>query len=438
MMYLKIAYRNLRRHSRQSLAAILSIAAGFVSIVLFEGYIEESRRMIYLETRQKMMFGDINIEHENTWKPEGRSEPWNVNLTSENQKIIEETLTQSNEIEAWAKSLRVDGLASNSQISSLFFGLGIDTKLAQKIRGSIWYWNAMYGVPLENADFNSVLLGQELGRRLGCVPNPAMHVKRTMKGYENVERPFECADKILQFSGSTASGQVSAVRLKVAGLVDAGMKDLDARWAVMPLEMAQSLANTKSVSAYSITLKNPKRSRAVASVLETQLKDKGLMVDVQDWRDHQVIGSLYKKVTSLLDVFKNFVIVIILCIAVMSVLNTLIKIVKERTREAGTWRCLGFPDSDVTLFFVFEAIMLGLAGSVLGALTSVAMTFLANSLGLFYRGGLFAEAVPFSIAFVPFDYLLSAIVLMSLCGLGSFWAIRQTLKRKISENLIHT
>lgn len=437
-LYFKIATRNLRRHSRQSLAAILSVAAGFVALVLFEGYIEQSRRLIVVETRQKMMFGDINIENENARTPEGRSMPWSFAITPDEQAQLEKILDESDEIDAWAKSLRVDGLVANDTTSTIFFGVGIDTKKAQAIRGKIWFWNAIYGVPLEMSPPNSVLLGQELGRRLGCRPNPLLHVKRNMDGYENVERPFKCETLLLQFSSATPSGQISAVNLNVTGLVDAGIKDLDSRWSLMSLEMAQSLANTKSVSGYSVTMKDPSDSRKFANELQKTLTARGLPLKAVEWRDHKLIGEIYRKVMSLLLVFKNFVILIILCIAVLSVLNTLIKMVKERTRETGTWRSLGYTHRHVTLFFVIEAAMLGLAGSFVGAVTSAVLTVGANASGLFYRGGLFAESVPFSIAVVPLDYVLSTSLLVALCALGAFWATRQTLKRKISENLIHT
>ncbi len=436
--YFKIAFRNLVRHSRQSLAAVLSITAGYVSLVLFEGYIEQSRRLIYLETREKMMFGDVNIENENAWSAEGRSAPWNSTLSLNEQSILEKALSQSIEVQAWTKSLRVEGLASNDQQSTLFFAVGFDLMGAAQVRGQNWYWNAMYGVPLEMAQPQSVLLGQELGRRLGCLPSPKLHVKRTMTGYENKNREFICQADRVQFSATTPSGQISAVNLKVVGLVDAGMKDLDTRWAVMPLEMAQSLANTKNVSNYSITLKNPDLSRQFAQRLTDQFRKQGLPIKAVDWRDHKIVGELYNKVMSLLIVFKNFVVLIILCIAILSVLNTLIKLVKERTRETGTWRSLGFTNRHVILFFSLEAFLLGLAGCVIGAVLSLILTGLANSLGLFYRGGLFAESVPFSIAVVPKDYFLSSALLIGLCTAAAFWAARQVLKGKISENLIHT
>ena len=40
----RMAQRNVRRNWRQSFAAILSIATGFVAIALFEGYLNDLAR----------------------------------------------------------------------------------------------------------------------------------------------------------------------------------------------------------------------------------------------------------------------------------------------------------------------------------------------------------------------------------------------------------
>lgn len=436
-LYFKVAFRNLSRHSRQSLAAILSIAAGFVALVIFEGYIEESRRMMYVETRERMMFGDVNIENRGLNTPAGRTEPWRFQVTQADQAIVEAALESDPEVTFWSKALNFDGLLSNGRVSALFLGLGYDIQRGPQMRGRDWFWNVLYGVPLEKAHDTSVLLGRTLGQKIGCVPNPPQQISRTLKGYPPIERPFKCESSQIQFTSSTASGQVTALDLEVVGLLDGGMRELDARWVVMPLEQAQSLANTRDVTYYSVALKDPSRARAFAARLQQAFNDRGLQLEALSWMDHRRVGELYRKVTSLLDVFRNFVIIVILCIATLSVLNTLIKIVKERTREIGTWRSLGYTRAHLVRFYVAEAFLLGVVGCSLGVAASIVITVGVNASDILYDGGLFAEPVPLLIAGVPMDYVVSSVILITLCVLSALWAIHRVLGSKISENLIY-
>ncbi|MCM2280456.1 MAG: FtsX-like permease family protein [Bdellovibrionaceae bacterium] len=419
------------------MAAILSIAAGFVAMVVFEGYIEEARRMMYTETADLRMHGHLHIEVSGRWSPEGREEPWNFNISEDGQKVIEDTLAATPEVTIWMKGLWINGMVTNDVSSTLFMGAGYDVGSSAQMRGDVWKWNTLYGVPLEQSHTSAVLVGKELGRKMGCIPNPPQVVVRTLKGYPARERPIQCANSTLQFSGITPAGQVSAVDLDVVGFIDGGYKELDARWVAMPLAQAQSLGNTRSVSFFSVKLKDPNAVLEVGERLKKQLRDKGLSVEVMPWQSHRLIGEVYRKVTSLLDVFRNFVIGVILCIATLSVLNTMIKIVKERTREIGTWRSLGYRRSDLMALFAMEGALLGLFGGGLGAGISAIFTFAVNAAGISYNGGLFAQPVPLSIAFVPANYIGSLVVLAFVCIGASLWATRGVLRKKISENLIY-
>ncbi len=437
-LFFKVAYRNLRRHSRQSLAALLSVAVGFISLVMFEGYLEQARRLILAESRERMMFGDIVIENARTWEVDGRAEPWTARLGEAERAAIEAYLGDDPGVDAWTRTLRVAGVASNGRIQTAFISLGLDTSRTTAIRGKNWYWNTAYGVPLEQGGADGVLLGLALARRLGCRPDPPQTVRRTLEGYPPVERPLSCQSVSVQFASATPSGQVSAVDLEVVGLIDGGLKELDSRLVMMPLAQAQSLANTPDVSYYSVTLKDQGRSREFAARMRADLTGRGFDLTVLDWRDHPMMGDLYHKVTSLLDIFRNFVIVIVLCIATLSVLNTLIKIIRERTREIGSWRSLGYTRRHLVTTFTLEALLLGGTGCAIGSLLTFVVSVAINSSHLYYSGGLFTEPVPFAIAVVPFDYLAGFTILSGVSVAASLWAIRGVLRKKISENLIHT
>ncbi len=435
-IYWLVSFRNVKRHWRQSLAAVLTISIGFAAMVLFEGYIQNTLHQLFVEYRELMMFGDVNIEKKGLWSPEGRAEPMKFGIDEKHQQEIAEVLQGFPEVAAWSKFLRIGGMGSTGHKSAVFWGIGYDLESGVKIRGQSWAWNSLYGTPLENSRKDSIVLGQTLAQKLGCLPDPAVEIFRSMHGYTQSIRPFKChPSSNIQLTSMTASGQISALDLEVVGLVDAGFRDLDSRFLMTSLENAQSLAGTRDISYVSVLLKNPNFTKSFVEKLQKISDERGLNLTVQDWRQHKVIGDTYSKSEDFLLVFKNSLSLILLGIAWLSVLNTMVRIVKERTREIGIWRSLGYTDRQLSLIFAAEAFLLGLIGSGIGTMVSAVLTLLINSLHITYRAGLFSEPIPFAIAWVSTNFVWSALILCAACIIASAWATRGILKKRIYENM---
>ena len=67
---------------------------------------------------------------------------------------------------------------------------------------------------------------------------------------------------------------------------------------------------------------------------------------------------------------------IALVIGVISMLNTMVMSVLERTHEIGILRAVGWPKGRVVRMVLGEALFLGLAAAAVGAAGAVAMTYL--------------------------------------------------------------
>ena len=75
------------------------------------------------------------------------------------------------------------------------------------------------------------------------------------------------------------------------------------------------------------------------------------------------------EIRSLLDslaILAGFLILLFLFIVVIGVANTYSMIVYERTQEIGTMRALGMPSGHAAWMFLFEALLLGACGTVIG------------------------------------------------------------------------
>jgi putative ABC transport system permease protein len=433
---LKIAFRNVFLHWRQSLAATISLAAGLISLVMFQGYMKDVQRIYQESFRSRMMWGDVIVENLNLRHPEGRAEPWKYALPPSEQEFVKNFFNKyKDKVEAYNRFLSINGMVTNGKTSTIFRGYGFDLAEGMKNRAPDWSWNALYGSPLTQP--HTTLLGQSLGKILGCVPDQKMKVMNAVAGYKPEVRPFHCTSPDIQLNITTPEGQLNAIDLQVVGLMDALYKDIDDKFLTTSLEDAQTLMNTKDISY--VTVKFLEKGSYIDDIINefnAQAEKAGLEQRMVRWENH-IIGEMYIRTMNLLGVFRNFVVSIIVAIAGLSIFNTMMKLVKERTREIGTLRSIGFLPKQILYIFVSEAVTLSFIGGVIGSLIAIAGTLLLNGVGIVYKAGVLVEPVPFRILISPNLYVFSFIFLSLLAAVTTWIVCRSTLKKSTAENLTY-
>lgn len=436
-MYHIIALRNVKVHWKQSLAAFLSISAAFVCLVLFQGYMNDVEDQYFDSYRNRSMFGDLLIQNKIAQTPEGQKNYWKYTLTNSDQEKINQVLAKhKDQIEDTIRYLVFQGMISSGISSKIFIASGTDIEAGAKARAN-WKFNVLYGKPLYQVlGTNSMLLGQTLGEQLGCVPEKKIYSELPTGGYKEEVRPFKCRRTDFQLSVTTKDGNLNAMDFDVVGLVDAGYRDTDSRFISIGLEQAQTLLGTDQISYQSVKFKDRLNASVLTKELDAELKalNPGLMAI--DWKEH-IVGDLYVRTMSLLDIFRNFVTIIVSFISVLSVMNTMVKIVKERTREIGTLRSLGFQRIHLLKIFMYEAFFLGFFGVLAGIVSAGILTILINSLGITYKAGLLSEAVPFKIMFGYKLYATSLGLLMFVTLVTSLVSVWSTINQKIVDCLGH-
>src|SRR5437868_15509803 len=108
---LTIALRNVFLHWRQSLAATISLAAGLISLVMFQGYMKDVERIYQESFRSRMMWGDVVVENQGLRNAEGRAEPWKFAVTPPEQDFIRKFAdTHAQEIASYNRFLQIAGV----------------------------------------------------------------------------------------------------------------------------------------------------------------------------------------------------------------------------------------------------------------------------------------------------------------------------------------
>jgi len=438
MIFWKIAFRNVKKNWRHSLSALLSISASFVSLVLFDGYIDDLKWMYEDSFRHRSMLGDFIIEKPEVHSKAGLAEPWKFLITEDEQKAIDAYFRKrGDEVKNRVRFVNFSGTITNGMQSTIFIGRGIDVKEGERVRGKNWSWNTTYGKPIHLSDAPATaLLGHGLARKMGCTWVKPENFYVFSGGYEPLERPFDCPTKDLQLSTMTAAGQLNAIDVNVIGLMDAGYRDIDDRYFATSIETAQTLTNSRDVNMITVELADGVNRSRFMEDFNSAFKDIIPGLKMMTWLDHP-IGETYLRSLDILSVFRNFVVIVILVISVLSVINTLIKIIKERNREIGTLRSIGFNPQQVVTMFIYETFLLALVGIAIGVAIAVILTFALNGLHIRYKAGMLSEPVLFKISVDILGYVRAFAVLIFVSLLACLYSTRQELRKKVVENFSH-
>ena len=253
----KIAWRNVTRNWRHSLASSLAILAGFAAVSLFDGFLTDLVRVNEQGYSLRGMQGHVLIQRKDAQnKLIEDSFAWA--MTKNEQDIIESIIKSDPDFDLRVRFLEIKGMASNGRNNVIFMGYAADVPEGIKMRQDLWAWNTVAGTPYsESNQENSVIIGTGFGRMLDCEATvDTINITKRDGGYIPENRLFNCARPSLQLSASTETAQVNALDLKVIGIVDGGFREQDKHWVVLPLGTAQKLLDTDKITTISVRLKD--------------------------------------------------------------------------------------------------------------------------------------------------------------------------------------
>ncbi len=170
------------------------------------------------------------------------------------------------------------------------------------------------------------------------------------------------------------------------------------------LETAQAIANGQPV-VNTIIL-----TTADADALTGLLDQSGWSVD---W----TAGRMDGKTANLWVISLRGAGILGLLVGAIGISNTMLVLLRRRQKEIAVWKTLGYREGDLRLIFSLEAGLLGLAGSLLGAVCGAVIS--SGLLGLFQRTSNLLYAWIFS----PAPVLLGVLVGTLTTVIFAYWAI---------------
>jgi lipoprotein-releasing system permease protein len=206
----------------------------------------------------------------------------------------------------------------------------------------------------------------------------------------------------------------------VRGIYDSNNKDYDAHYAFISLETARRLFGiADGVSGIEVRLHDIEDAEAVQHSLQALL---GNGYRVSTWYDlHRDLYSVMK--------IERWMAYIILClivgVATFNVLGSLTMGVIEKRRDIGILKALGASQASITRLFMFEGILVGTIGTVMGVLIGLLVCYLQVTYQLFPLDPsvYIIPAIPVELRWTDFVAVSLASMLLSM--LASLYPARR-------------
>ncbi len=155
---------------------------------------------------------------------------------------------------------------------------------------------------------------------------------------------------------------------RVVGIFDTGMYEYDSSLAYVSLQTAQEFLELEGgVHGLELKVEDIYRAAAIAAQLEEKL---GYGYIVKDWI------SMNKNLFSALKLEKTamfIVLALIVLVAAFNIISTLIMVVMSKGKDIAILKSMGATSRGIMKVFVYEGLVIGLTGTVLGVGGGLAM-----------------------------------------------------------------
>lgn len=166
---------------------------------------------------------------------------------------------------------------------------------------------------------------------------------------------------------------LKSCNFRVCGIFESGMYDYDLSLAYINLDKAREIFELDGVTALELKIDNPYRARLIKEKLQSVL---GFDYYILTWMD------LNKNLFQALKLEKTAMF-IILCLIVLvasfNISSILIMSVVEKIKDIGVLRAIGMRAKDVRRVFIFQGLVIGGLGIMLGAIGGGILIYLLKT-----------------------------------------------------------
>ncbi len=156
----------------------------------------------------------------------------------------------------------------------------------------------------------------------------------------------------------------------VAGLVEFGYYEYDKILSYISIKDAQELFDIQGVSWIDVKLEDYEEANTVGKEISSEL---GYPFTSQTWYER------HKSLFSWMEIEKILAFLIlsmIIMVAAFNIVSSLVMVVMDKTREIGILKSMGATSKSIMRIFMFEGMLVGVIGTVLGNIIAYTVAFL--------------------------------------------------------------
>ena len=191
--------------------------------------------------------------------------------------------------------------------------------------------------------------------------------------------------------------------VRLTGLVDLGIKDLNRRMVLVPLRSAQTLLNLPGgVTQIDLRLDDVWTAQTLAQGLARELPNK-----VESWQEAnaQLVSALRAQSVS-----TAVIRTVVMLVVVLGIASVLVVSVVQKQREIGILRAMGTTRGQILRVFLLQGVLVATLGSLLGVLLAVG---LIAGFTAFVKG---SDGLPLFAITLPPAMALQIVLVTSVAG----------------------
>ncbi|MFV0337561.1 MAG: FtsX-like permease family protein [Chthoniobacterales bacterium] len=267
-----------------------------------------------------------------------------------------------------------------------------------------------------------------LGSELAAILNARVGDTVTVYSPGNLSQILDEIDKIEadkkdEQSLESLRAMVLPMELEVTGIFESGRYIYDSEFLIVPLHIGQEIYDLQDmIHGIATRIEDPYHAAEVKEKLLTEIQQP---VIVATWMD------MNKQLFDAIRMERNlmfFLLMFIVIVAAFSIMNTLITVTVQKTREIGIMKALGARSGQIIGVFVAQGIIVGIIGTLTGLTLGITLVQFRNEVSNWLATTLGIEVFPAAIyqfteipaEIVPSDVAIICITSFCICSIAAF------------------